>query len=695
MKPTLYNYQQDMLIRLHAAFESHAAVLCQMPTGTGKTMVLASFIREVAQRQAQPPVVWIIAHRRELVEQINAHIDTLMGSEGAAYRDRIQAMSIQWLSVHAGEVTDIPDLIVIDEAHHALAATYRELWERYPKARILGMTATPCRLNGRGFTDLFGTLVPADSVADFIRGGWLSPFDYVSIGTQSEAQRLIDGLKKRGADGDYQVKEMDSVLNRRPSIRSLYESIRRYAPGRKGIVYAISIAHARNIADYYCEQGLKAVAIDSKTPTQQRKDLVADFKEGRIEVLVNVDVFSEGFDCPDVEFVQMARPTLSLAKYLQQVGRGLRKVKGKQACVLIDNVGLYRLFGLPTAERDWQGMFEGRMAGKARIIERRAAQAYAAAAVRVRPIEEEDACGMCVVMTHDRLLEELAADIQPTVSTDELWKKGRLLRNDILVVTESDGRTCYIDLRNQARYRKKPVVVRLGCVELLHVGDCYYSRTKRVYRSAEGMERRNIQVGPFFVNLYDFRVTNPKYRQLHERGRGIRYDIVCLLEQDAEDYYHYGGNLADGSIIVADRELRYYHVEAGKEKRYIACEHPAGEEEDFDHAVSRLCKEADERVAERHRERLSDMQGAEPFRSGQKWGLKQGERILIPPLYRNLLPPVGLYCAFEDNPCQWGVLRLDGKVVVEPRYAEVNIGSDGTVRLMVVKDIVKTVKLDC
>lgn len=132
---------------------------------------------------------------------------------------------------------------------------------RYPKARKLGMTAMPCRLNRKGFTDLFDTLITSDSIVDFIRQGWLSAFDYVSIRSGSYDQRLIDGLSKRGADGDYQVKEMDAVLNRRPSIERLYESVLLYADGKKGIVYAINISHARNIAEYYKEHGMNAVAI--------------------------------------------------------------------------------------------------------------------------------------------------------------------------------------------------------------------------------------------------------------------------------------------------------------------------------------------------------------------------------------------------------------------------------------------------
>ena len=182
----------------------------------------------------------------------------------------------------------------------------------------------------------------SDSIADFIRQGWLSAFDYVSIRPGSKSQRLIENLSKRGADGDFQTKEMNEVLNRKPRIEQLYESVRQYADGKKGIVYAICISHARSIAGFYRQRGINSVAIDSKTPTRQRKQLIENFKRGKIQVLVNVDVFSEGFDCPDVEFIQMARPTLSLAKYLQQVGRGLRKATGKDTCMLIDNVGLYR-----------------------------------------------------------------------------------------------------------------------------------------------------------------------------------------------------------------------------------------------------------------------------------------------------------------------------------------------------------------
>ena len=345
----LHDYQEDIIQRLSEEWRTHRSVMVQMPTGTGKTHVLAAVVSSFLTDGKR--TVWIVAHRRELVEQI----EKTVAKYGTSLTDGcVRVMSIQWLTRHYDDVVEKPELVIIDEAHHAQARTYRMLWNWCPEAKFLGLTATPCRMGRTGFTDLFDSLVCSWSVAEFIRKGWLSSFDYVSIRANSREQRLIDSLEKRGADGDYQVREMNDVLNRHTSIDQLYQSVLEYADGKKGIVYAVSIDHARNIAAYYSGKGLDAAAIDSHTPTAERGRMVEDFKTGRIKVLVNVDVFSEGFDCPDVEFVQMARPTLSLAKYLQQAGRGLRKSTGKETCVLIDNVGLYRVFGLPTMAWDWE-----------------------------------------------------------------------------------------------------------------------------------------------------------------------------------------------------------------------------------------------------------------------------------------------------------------------------------------------------
>lgn len=393
----LYEYQKDMLRQIENAFVTHQSVMVQMPTGTGKTVLISEVVKR-EERRVKNPCVWIVVHRRELVEQIKETLERRLGTTLDAERKKsnvIEVFSIQWLTRHYQELEERPSLIVIDEAHHAVAKTYEEVMNAYPNAKKLGVTATPCRLTKRGFTDLFEVLLCSHSIPKFIKEGYLSDFDYISLNPNSEDQKKIDGLEKRAADGDYNIAEMQEVLDCKPSIERLYQTIKDFASGKKGIVYAINIEHAEHIAEYYREQGLAAVAISSKTPKEERRRMIELFKEGSagdkpycaslslittvgqdetpkgIQILVNVDLFGEGFDCPDVEFIQLARPTLSLAKYLQMVGRGLRVAKGKECCTLLDNVGLYRLFGLPTTDWDWSCMFLGRQAGKGDIVRER------------------------------------------------------------------------------------------------------------------------------------------------------------------------------------------------------------------------------------------------------------------------------------------------------------------------------------
>ena len=735
---------------------AHHSIIVQMPTGTGKTHLLTSVIYDHLKEE-QSQCVWIVAHRRELVEQIE---ETVVRYGISKEDGRVEVMSIQWLSRHWKDVKDErPSLIVIDEAHHALAETYKELWLRYPNAKKLGMTATPCRLNRKGFTDLFDTLITSDSIADFIRQGWLSPFDYVSIRPDCEDQRLIDGLEKRGADGDFQVKEMDTVLNKRPSIERLYESMRQYADGKKGIVYAISISHARNIAEYYKEQGMNAIAIDSKTPAKVRKQLVEDFRQGKIQVLVNVDVFSEGFDCPDVEFVQLARPTLSLAKYLQQVGRGLRKTEGKESCMIIDNVGLYRLFGLPTAYRDWQAMFEGRFAGKGSVNR-------IGMAVRdcSQPIHIATDNGLELVMSHDGLMEYLdketsilnnkacpkaykdvtsglyglkrgsaiackpqfvrVLDIQENLAVvrktnmhiavvdgdgnivmDLTGHKGaRFIEDRLLAVTDKRNNEQFIDLYSGNLFIRKPKALAYGGVQLLESGGIYYSRTRELYKSRKSISGTSILTCGHYVRIVDF-YSPPRCRQVNEDDALWGHDCVCLLAGDHSTWYHYCGILPGGGIVIEDHAGKYYLVEnGGKGKRYIASEYPKTEEEDFDTVIPQLKAEAMGRLAERKKEerendelkrkaRLDGLKAAVPFKSGLKWGLQLDGRVVVPPIYSNIKSPVGCYCAVEGNPNQWGIIMVDGKVVVETRYTDVEIKDDGTAKLTIIPGKIKTVKL--
>ena len=361
----LRDYQIEICEKVNEAFEAHRSVMMQMPTGTGKTVVLASLVKQYLNRDADCSVL-IVAHRIELIEQTGSFLNhfgidygVIAGGKWPVVLKRVMVASVQTLSKNL-DVDFAPSLVVIDEAHHALAKTYQMLWTAWPEAKFLGLTATPYRMSGDGFTDLFEVLVDSWSVKQFIADGWLSPYDYYSIRPDSEEQQEIDSLKKRGADGDFQMKELREKLDVRPSIERLFEAFERFAFDKKGIIYAIDIAHAEHIAEFYRLQGVKAVAISSKTPAKERAEVIRTFRdENRIQILVSVDLFSEGFDCPDVEFIQMARPTLSLAKYLQMVGRGLRPCHGKQCCTIIDNVGLYRTFGLPSVDRDWGAFFLG------------------------------------------------------------------------------------------------------------------------------------------------------------------------------------------------------------------------------------------------------------------------------------------------------------------------------------------------
>ena len=474
----LYDYQLDMKRRVGEAFGSHRSVMVQMPTGTGKTCVLVACVR--AWLSQNEGTVWIVVHRRELVEQI---VGTLQ--EEGLVGDRVRVYSIQWLSRHEGELAERPGLLVIDEAHHTVAKTYKAVVEACPGAKVLGLTATPCRLTRRGFTDLFEVLLQSWPYDRFIAEGRLSLYDYMSVRADNEDWRVVRSLERRGADGDFSLREMSERLDVRPSIGRLCDTVLRYAREKKGIVYAIDIRHAEHIAAYYREHGIDAVAISAKTPGEERCRLIEQFKAGETQVLVNVDLFGEGFDCPDVEFIQLARPTLSLAKYLQQVGRGMRVFDGKRYCLILDNVGLYRLFGLPSEDRDWQAMFEGTLAGKAHLKLAEETSVYAAFSVlgdAGRTVTADARTELVTVMTHDGQRNELEAAYAYRVVRDEAGRMGVATLEGVEVLPSRyekvellpygfarltsrrkvDRERPWMDLRNGLRFAVMPTVRRCG-----------------------------------------------------------------------------------------------------------------------------------------------------------------------------------------------------------------------------------------
>ncbi len=808
-KIELFDYQEDMKSRIEKALCLHRSVMAQMPTGTGKTYLLTAVIGSFVRANSKAKV-WIVAHRRELVSQIDETVRKFhsYSSATSSLLSSVKAMSIQWLMRHYDEIEEEPGLIVIDEAHRALAKTYKEMWERFPKAKFLGLTATPCRLNGKGFTDLFDVLVQSWGVPEFISKGRLATYDFVSIKSDGVTQRLIDSLQKRGADGDYQNKEMDMLLNKKPSIERLYRSLEEFGKNRKGIVYAINISHANAIAEFYREHGIAAVAIDSKTPSSLRKELIERFKASSntsqyfskthpssltlkggstafpkplspqgtgdvtalrcseplrskvggpskvspdcagwdrlgatclrpadgaadrladgaapIQVLVNVDIFSEGFDCPDVEFVQLARPTLSLAKYLQMVGRGLRVAKGKKNCVIIDNVGLYRVFGLPSQVWNWNAMFEGKLkVGKKKETAKE--REFFLMNEKQDDIQIHPDSEMMMVMSHEELLQTIQyrefvdskgefaiiklPDGKMTVVNrqgEQVLEPGdyydmKLLDGNILFYRPRRKAICYYDLLAKAviddgtNVAGAPEVVNIKGWEFIEYNDIFMSRTQEEFSLPYRPSQYDFLNYGYYM-IFRFRPSaigcqvwyycegnEGKMRMSNEESRN-----VCFLRNDYEHVYWLCAVLYGDCIVVMDSKQDYYLVDSNLKKTYIGCNNPKNEKEDLNVVMPRLGKKYYKEAMLQKKEmeanemlllhEKSEAGHVELYQAGKKWGVKVDDKVIVPPLYCSIAQPVGVYCAFEEIPRHWGVMTLKGKVIVDAKYEKVEIRDNG------------------
>ena len=982
----LFDYQEDMKERIEKALRLHRSVMAQMPTGTGKTVLLASVV-ESFLREHSDCNVWIVAHRRELVSQIRETIQRVfskitpslftikegnlsnhpvpLSKEGSTFSPSpsssgsgdvtapprrseplrskdggpskvspdclsagalkeaseclpdclsasafyvpIKAVSIQWLSKHYDEIEEEPGMIVIDEAHHALAKTYKEMWERFPNAKFLGLTATPCRLNGKGFTDLFDVLVQSWSVPEFISKGRLATYDFVSIKSDGVTQRLIDSLQKRGADGDYQNKEMDMLLNKKPSIERLYRSFEEFGKDRKGIVYAINISHANAIAEFYREHGIAAVAIDSKTPNSLRKELIERFKassfsnhpsmvftppsvppfpgdrnplskEGStfspspsqwslhplrfprsrgtetsgsgdvtapprrseplrskvggpskvspdcaewdrlgmsgaskvspdclsagalkgaskvspdclsagalkevskvssdcagwdrlgatclraadgvgdrltatclrpadglapIQVLVNVDIFSEGFDCPDVEFVQLARPTLSLAKYLQMVGRGLRVAKGKKNCLIIDNVGLYRVFGLPSQVWNWNAMFEGKLkVGKKKETPKERDFFLMYGKQETMPVGQDSE--MMMVMSHEELMQSLLYrefvdcnddfaivklnDGKMTVVNrqgEQVIEPGnyydmKFLQGNILSYRPRRKTVCYYDLLARVvidediHAKDAPEVITINKWEFVEYNGLFRSRTYEYFALPFRPSQYDLWNYGYYL-IYNFQCSTASGCQewiyKEEDGGSMRMykensEKVCFLRGDHTHVYWLCADLYDSGIVVMDSHEDYYFVDSNLKKTYIGCNQPKTESENLTVAMPRLGKLVYEREMKRRKEQeeqellllheKSEAGSVELYQAGKKWGLKMDGKVVVPPLYHSISQPVGAYCAFEQMPRHWGIMNLKGKVIVDAKYEKVEILANGKAVVTTITGKTQTVNL--
>lgn len=363
-------YQQEIKEEVYSLWDRMDNIMIQMPTGTGKTIVFTSIVRDIqnwCNVHSSTSKILIIAHRKELIIQASEKLKDIphgiiMSGNKREMQYMVQVASIQTFMSCRNYQTMRNyrfDFIIIDEAHHSIASGYQKLWEMYPHSKKLGVTATPWRMNHCGFRSLFSEIVISKPIEWFINEHFLSNYDYISIRRNSEVQKAVNSIDRYGVNGDYLEAELSSVFDCDHIRAELYKSYKKFADGKKGIIYAIDRRHAANILDLYASHGVNIRMIDGLTPTDERQNIINEFKTGNVRVIVNVNIFSEGFDCPDIEFVQLARPTRSLAMYLQQVGRALRISKGKDKSIILDNVGLYNRFGTPMANRHWRHHFNG------------------------------------------------------------------------------------------------------------------------------------------------------------------------------------------------------------------------------------------------------------------------------------------------------------------------------------------------
>lgn len=364
-------YQNKGKVDIYDAWRLHKKIMFQLVTGGGKTVIFVNIIRDILKKKKR---VILIAHRQELIEQAwqtlhknNIFSGIIKADHRPDYSLPCQVASIQTLA--RKKRLPAADVIIFDEAHHCQDDNSygKVLKDFFPNAYALGVTATPYRLSGQGFKDIFAKLICSKSYPELVDDGYLTPFRYFIC----SIPKLAD---LRLSKGDYREADAEKAMQLAP----LVESYREHCYGKRGVVFAVNINHSETIVEQYNAAGIKAAHLDGDTPKDQRELILKMFKRGDIWIISNVGIITEGFDFPEMDFVQLARPTLSLSLYLQMVGRpgrvaydiikdcvtaGERKAaianSDKTHAIILDNAGCWEAHGMPDQKFDWQGHFEG------------------------------------------------------------------------------------------------------------------------------------------------------------------------------------------------------------------------------------------------------------------------------------------------------------------------------------------------
>lgn len=348
---TLRPYQATLVERTRANFiAGRTSQLLVLPTGGGKTVCFSYMAERAVSKGLR---VWILAHRVELLDQISRTLREFAVPHGMIApgylgdrRKPVQVASVFTLARRLDRY-EAPDLIIVDEAHHAIStSTWGKVITAFPKAKLLGVTATPIRLSGEGLGDLFQCMVQGPTMRELIDLGALSPYRlFAPAGVD------LSGVHTRA--GDFVRGEIEAAMDKPSITGDAVSHYQKLAPGRRAVAFCVSVEHAVHVAESFRAAGIPAQAIDGAMDRTLRASVLSEFAAGRIQVLASCDLISEGFDVPAIEAAILLRPTQSLGLYLQQVGRALRTFPGKSEAIILDHAGNVKRHGLPDEERVW------------------------------------------------------------------------------------------------------------------------------------------------------------------------------------------------------------------------------------------------------------------------------------------------------------------------------------------------------
>src|SRR5690349_14074931 len=347
----LRDYQEQAVEDIRQAFREFRRVLFVLSTGGGKTVIFAYITRSAAQKNRR---IIIAAHRTEICKQISEKLDQFgvqhgrIMSRNTLTDDRVQVAMIQTLAIRIrqGRI-EAPDVLIIGEAHQSGTASYATGTNAWATTLMLGVTATPERMDGRGLRNAFDEMVLGPAMAELIRAGHLAEYQYFA----PPAPLDLSSVNVRG--GDYAIDELEEAMTASSIVGDAEKHYRQHLNGRPAIAFCVTRAHARQVAEQFRAAGWKAAHIDGSMSEAVRGDLIASLADGRLNVLTSCELISEGVDVPACSGAILLRPTMSLALWLQQVGRTLRPKDDGSSAVILDHVGNIHRFGMPCMERDW------------------------------------------------------------------------------------------------------------------------------------------------------------------------------------------------------------------------------------------------------------------------------------------------------------------------------------------------------